>query len=168
MYYFEYDKEGFLYKYKEACIEDFDLLIEKKEHFHNRKIVKSYYYLTGSTIYRVESNGVEKNVIEYESPIMLKHRFEAGESWISVVEKVNDFKIEHFEEEEEEDNIDRKYPMFYGHKKEKPTNNSVYPYRYYPKIKKQLFLENDKLYNFKIQVEKNNLMKWKSIIDFTN
>ena len=114
MYYFEYDKKGFLFKYKESTNSEIELLIEKKNNSYNEDSVLSYYFLTGSTIYRVENYGIDKSDLELVGEIY-------GDNYYSV-----------------------------------------------PKVKKQLFLENDKLYNFKIQIDNNNLMKWKSLIDFIN
>ena len=170
MYYFEYDKKGFLFKYKESTNSEVELLIEKNNNTYNEEGVLSYYFLTGSTIYRVENYGIDKSVVKYDTPIMFRHRFEAGESWMSVVKRENVINPNH-PEEKEDDNIERKHPEFYYDKKsDLEVVNEIYGDNYYnvPKVKKQLFLENDKLYNFKIQIDNNNLMKWKSLIDFIN
>jgi len=172
MYYFEYDKKGFLFKYKESTNSEIELLIEKKNNSYNEDSVLSYYFLTGSTIYRVENYGIDKSVVKYDAPIMFRHRFEAGESWMSVVSKENVINFNHpKEKEKEDDNIERKHPEYYYDKKsDLELVGEIYGDNYYsvPKVKKQLFLENDKLYNFKIQIDNNNLMKWKSLIDFIN
>jgi hypothetical protein len=173
MYYFEYDKSGFLFKYKESYENDVDLLIEKENNFYNEENILCYYFLTGSTIYRIENNGVDRNVVKYDTPVMFKHRFEAGESWMSVIERQKNinFQYQKKEEKEDEESVKRGYPSFYyKSKKETQIKKEILIDNNYhfPNIKKQLFLQNNKLYNFRIQIEQNNLSKWKSLIDFIN
>lgn len=173
-YYFEYDKSGYLFKYKESNV--YNLLLEKYNSYMTncKEQILSYCFLSGRTVTKIEENGKFKNFIEYNSPIMFKHRFEAGESWLSVEgysSKIDIYKKNKVTKEDE--HIERRYPEFYFDKdlispttKEGIIKEIRYNYKKYPTIKKQLCLEDNKIYNIRIKIKESKLNKWKTLIDF--
>jgi hypothetical protein len=161
MYYFEYDKENFLIKYKEeyrkAKSKKIDCVCEI--YIYNNKIIK------------FEENRKFKNLIKYIEPIKVVHRFEAGESWLNIQKKAffdfsqNNNVIKEFEENE---NIQRNYPNFYFHDKNKKENDLISNYNAYeyPIVVQQINLENDIIYNLRFKLKKSLINNWSNLMTF--
>jgi hypothetical protein len=142
MYYFEYDKEGYLYKYTEK--------------YEDESLVLCDYFLNSDTVIKLEENGKYKNYIRYECPVQFKHRFEAGESWVTVTRKVSPITKE---DDYLEGIIDRNYPWTSD---EKNPN----PYYEYPSVKSQLNFKDGEIYNLKFKIKKSLINNWYNTIDF--
>ena len=140
MYYFEYDKEGFLVKYLET---------------DNNEIL-SHYILDGKSFIKIEEDGKYKSLSRYDELIQFKHMFNSGESWISVEVK---------EEEVFDDSVFLGGGILCLMGKHKIIGNTT-PEKKYPTIKRQINLEDNKLYNCRLKINDSNLNKWKTMISF--
>jgi hypothetical protein len=77
MYIFEYNREGYLEHY-----------YEKYDNINCQKnFIMCYCFVKDNTVIKIEENGKFKNIIKYKEQIKIRHRFEAGESWINVLLK---------------------------------------------------------------------------------
>lgn len=133
MYYFEYDNEGFLYQYSESDSENI--------------IMKCI--ITGSTLIRYEKDcGYEfKALTKYVSNVKFLQRFEAGESWLTVIKNDNENKSEI--------NIDKNYGYNIYNDMEIST----------PEVKRRIQIENDNIIEFKTNINHNNINHWKKLIN---
>jgi hypothetical protein len=148
MYYFEYDKEGYLYKYTEK--------------YEDESLVLCDYFLNSDTVIKLEENGKYKNYIKYECPVQFKHRFEAGESWVTVTRKVSPITKE---DDYLEGMIDRNYPWTSSYPWTSDEKNPN-PYYEYPNVKSQLNFKDDEIYNLKFKIKKSLINNWYNTIDF--
>lgn len=148
MYHFEYDKEGYLCKYT--------------EHYDDENLVLCDYFIKYDTVIKLEENGKYKNYIKYESPVQLKHRFEAGESWVTVTKKVSPIEKE---DDYLEGMIDRNYPWTSSYPWTSDEKNPN-PYYEYPSVKSQLNFKDDEIYNLKFKIKKSLINNWYNTIDF--
>jgi len=140
MYYFKYDKEGFLVKYLET---------------DNNEIL-SHYILDGKSFIKIEEDGKYKSLSRYDELIQFKHMFNSGESWISI-------------EVKEEEVCDDSFFLGDGFQSligKHNTNRTPPPEKKYPTIKRQINLEDNKLYNCRLKINDSNLNKWKTMISF--
>lgn len=161
MYYFEYDKENFLIKYKE----EYKKVKSKK----TDSVCEIYIY--NNKIIKFEENRKFKNLIKYIEPIKVVHRFEAGESWLNIQKKgFYDFSqnINITKELEENENIQRNYPDFYFQDKNKKENDLIYNYNAYeyPIVVQQINLENDIIYNLRFKLKKSLINNWSNLMTF--
>jgi hypothetical protein len=140
MYYFEYDKFGFLIEYKET---------------DNNEIL-SHYILKGNSFIKIEEDGKYKSLSKYDELIQFKHMFNSGESWISIETK---------EDELNDDFVflGRGIRCLLG---KYNTIGNHHPEKKYPTIKRQINLEDNKLYNCRLKINDSNLNKWKTMISF--
>ncbi len=97
-YIFKYDEKGDLYNYVEL---DSD------------STVSSYYYLTANTLTRYDKNLSEKHKIKYKKgqDVILKHRFDSGESWITICTRPVEIEKE-IEDEEQYNASTYRFPKF--------------------------------------------------------
>jgi hypothetical protein len=137
MYYFEYDKDGFLIEYKET---------------ENDEIL-CHYILDGNSFIKIEEDGKYKSLSKFDELIQFRHMFNSGESWISVEVK-DDVNFSFLEK------------GFYSLLGKKQTIVNTIPEKKYPTIKRQINLEDNKLYNCKLKIKDSNLNKWKTMISF--
>ncbi len=153
MYYFEYDKNNFLIKYKEK--------------YHNTKLKKNDFicevYVYENKIIKFEENRKFKNIIKYIEPIKLVHRFEAGESWLNIQKKTF-FNYYVNDKTEEGENIQRNYPSFYVENKKE--NDLISDFNDYPTVLQQINLENDIIYNLKFKLKKTLINNWTNLMAF--
>lgn len=159
MYYFEYDKENFLIKYKEeyqkAKSKKIDSVCEI--YIHNNNIIK------------FEDNRKFKNLTRYIEPIKIVHRFEAGESWLNIQKKgFFDFSQNNnsIKKSEKSENIQRNYPNFYFKDKNTKENDLVSNFNEYPTVLQQINLENDIIYNLRFKLKKSLINNWCNLITF--
>jgi hypothetical protein len=144
MYYFEYNKEGYLERY----FEKYDTYDCYKDYLMCYCLIKDY------SVTKIEENGKYRHVIKYNEPIKVVHRFECGESWISVVQK----ESEVIKSERQYDKVEKKYPSYY-------QNNTKQHNFYYPTIKTQIAFEDDKLSHLKFSIHPNLINNWKNLIN---
>jgi hypothetical protein len=159
MYYFEYDKENYLIKYREEY---------KKA---KSKVCDSVceFYIYNNKIIKFEENRKFKNLIKYTEPIKIVHRFEAGESWLNIQKKgFFDFSQNNNtqKELEKDENIQRNYPDFYFHDKNKKENDLISNFNKYPTVLQQINLENDIIYNLKFKLKKSLINNWSNLMAF--
>jgi hypothetical protein len=165
MYYFEYDRSGYLYKYVESYTEQDD--------GYYKDCVLCHATISGNTLRKLEDNGKFKSIVEYESPVQFEQRFEAGESWLSVVIKHEKDFCENKEEEEEdydfEDNVERNYPegsASYEISYTRSNKEEIEKWNKYPSVKRQFNLEDNVIYNLKFKINESLLNNWSNIVDF--
>jgi len=131
MYEFEYSKNGYLFKYLET----------------SGSSISMFCTVSGSTMIKYESDGEYKSFFEYVEPIKMLHRFDAEESWLTIV----------IEDKREglEDFLERKFLNYY--------NKNEYSY---PTLKKRILLENDSVYDYKTKFDLGLINKWKNLVNF--
>jgi hypothetical protein len=161
MYYFEYDKENYLINYK-----------EKYKRVKSKKIDSiCEIYIHNNQIIKFEENRKFKNLIKYIEPIKIVHRFEAGESWLNIQKKgFFDFSQNNnsTKKPKEDENVQRNYPDFYFHDKNKKENDLISNYNAYeyPTVVQQINLENDIIYNLRFKLKKSLINNWCNLITF--
>ena len=156
MYEFEYDKNGYLFKYLETSGDS----------------ICMYCFVSGSTVTKYESDGTYKSLFKYYSPIKILHRFESGESWLTAI--VDKKEEEIVEKEKTDDNsdldefVERKFPDYYqGPTTIKDDIEEINFYTdSYPVLKKQIHLENNCISNYKISLDSHLVDDWKNLINF--
>jgi hypothetical protein len=161
MYYFEYDKENYLIIYKEEY--------KKTESKKTDYVCEIYVY--NNKIIKFEENRKFKNLIKYIEPIKVVHRFEVGESWLNIQKKgFFDFSQNNnsTKKPKEDENVQRNYPDFYFHDKNKRENDLISNYNAYeyPTVLQQINLENDIIYNLKFKLKKTLINNWTNLMAF--
>lgn len=166
MYYFEYDKDGYLIKYIET---------EKEMVYSGISVSNSCFYCIAkdNLVTKFEENGFFKTVSKYEGPIKLTQSFSEGESWVKVLNK------KHIRKEDvvpkKENTLDMSsyketnYPWI-THNEETSLENWIKEYAGniddYALPVSVLSLEGESLSHLNFKVKNSFLDKWNNLIDF--
>lgn len=155
MYYFEYNKEGYLYQYSEVSSGD--------------TVINCF--VTGSTIIRYEKEDEYKIFQKYTSSVKLLQRFEAGESWLTISV---DIKSENNDIDEEYDElgeiIDRRFPDYYN----KSNKSALEEFEIYylngikvlnPILNKRIQIENDEVTEYKTKLDNKKIRQWRNLVN---
>lgn len=162
MYYFEYDKNGYLLKYAET---------ESNIMYSNISIENSDFYCTikDNCVKRYEENGLFKTVSKYDRPVKLTQSFSEGESWVKVLTKKNIVKKEEKNNPDASSYKETNYPWD-TQIEEKHSENHIKEYVgnicEYPIPVSVISLEGHKLSHLSFKVKSSFLDKWNNIIDF--
>ena len=162
MYYFEYDKSGYLIKYIET---------DKEITYSGVSISKSSFYCTikDGLVKRYEENGLIKTMSKYQGSVKLKHHFSEGESWIKVVKK-NIASVDKKDYLPGPSSIkETNYPWStcsadtFSNKYVNNHSKSMNEYAFPVSV---ISLEGDNLSHLKFKVKSSFLDKWNNLIDF--
>jgi hypothetical protein len=162
MYYFEYDKNGYLLKYAET---------ESNILYNDISIKNSDFYCTikDNCVKRYEENGLFKTVSKYDRPVKLTQSFSEGESWVKVLNKKTIAKERVIDKEEIESYKETNYPWAI-HSQEKSSENYIKEYAAnmdeYAIPVSVISLEGQELSHLSFTVKSSFLDKWNNIIDF--
>tara|TARA_Y100000389_G_C17379680_1_gene473622 strand:- start:397 stop:900 length:504 start_codon:yes stop_codon:yes gene_type:complete len=167
MYYFEYDKSGYLIKYIET---------ENKAEYSGVSISDSSFYceIKDNLVTKFEENGFFKTVSKYSEPIKLTQSFSEGESWVKVLIK------KHIIKKEEKTNLDASlynnldtssyketnYPWITYSIEEAPLENYVKNVNEYAIPTSVISLEGESLSHLNFKVKDSFLDKWNNLVDF--
>jgi hypothetical protein len=159
MYYFEYDKEGYLYHYEERY----------------SGTTMMYCFVTGDTVIKYEREENYKILQKYSTSVKIMQRFEAGESWITVVSDYREPETIEVEEEQEEvddfsDLIERRFPDFYSKSKLSPMEEFEEIYlknkpTTTPVLKKRIQTENNEVTEYKCEISQSKINHWKKLVN---
>lgn len=158
MYYFEYDKNGYLIKYIET---------ESDCEYSGVSITDSSFYCTieDGLVTKFEENGFFKTVSKYNEPIKLTQSFSEGESWVKVLTKKHIVK----KEKTNPDTSSYKetnYPWITYSTEEAPLENCVKNVNEYAIPTSVISLEGESLSHLNFKVKDSFLDKWNNLIDF--
>lgn len=166
MYYFEYDKDGYLVKYAET----------KNEIVYSAiSVSNSFFYCVAkdNLVTKFEENGFFKTVSKYNGPIKLTQSFSEGESWVKVLNKKTILKEDDVNEKENFPNVssykETNYPWI-TYNEEKSLENCIKEYvgdmDDYALPVSVLSLEGESLSHLNFKVKDSFLDKWNNLIDF--
>jgi len=163
MYYFEYDKNGYLIKYVET---------ESETVYSGISISDCSFHCTikGDFVQKYEEGGFFKTISKYNNPIKLTQSFSEGESWVKVLNKKTKKNTE----------INSLYKCDNSHKH---TNYPWVTYsaetsldNYIKECAKNIneyaipisviSLEGESLSHLKFNIQNSFLDKWNNLIDF--
>jgi len=164
MYYFEYDKNGFLVKYAETEVD-----VDFSEISINNSIF--YCIIDNCLVKKFEENGLFKTVSKYGGPIKLTHSFSEGESWIKVFNKKDSSIIKHYNDYTKDVSSykETNYPWFIY---SADTSSENYTKKYVENVSEYaiptsvISLEGESLSHLNFKVKDSFLEKWTNIIDF--
>jgi len=164
MYYFEYDKNGFLVKYAETEVD-----VEFSEISINNSIF--YCIVDNFLVKKFEENGLFKTVSKYGGPIKLTHSFSEGESWIKVFNKKGSSIIKHYNDctKGVSSYKETNYPWFTysaDTSLENYIEKNVENVSKYAIPTSVISLEGESLSHLNFKVKDSFLEKWTNIIDF--
>lgn len=169
MYYFEYDKSGYLIKYIET---------ENSAEYSGVSISDSSFYCTieDSLVTKFEENGFFKTVSKYNEPIKLTQSFSEGESWVKVLIKKNIVKENVPSEEKDHPDIsshphtssykETNYPWIKYSSEKDSLENYVKNVNEYAIPTSVISLEGESLSHLNFKVKDSFLDKWNNLIDF--
>ena len=166
MYYFEYDKNGYLIKYIET----------KKETVYSGITVSnsSFYCIAkDNLVTKFEENGFFKTVSKYHGPVKLTQSFSEGESWVKVLNKKTIEKERVINQKETPSDMlsykETNYPWV-THDEEKSLENCVKEYAInmneYAIPVSVISLKGESLSHLNFKVKNSFLDKWNNLIDF--
>jgi len=149
MYYFKYDKEGFLIKYKEFYVNE------------NRKSCLCELYIFDNKIIKFEEDKKFKSFTKYTEPIKVTHRFEVNESWLNINKKNNTNSLEEESHKVKEELVQKNYPFdFNKHDESEKHLERLKKYQEYPLVGYQINLEDDLIYNLKFKIKETLIKNW--------
>tara|TARA_B100000900_G_scaffold369135_1_gene346777 strand:- start:1368 stop:1847 length:480 start_codon:yes stop_codon:yes gene_type:complete len=159
MYYFEYDKNGYLIKYIET---------KNKCEYSGVSISDSSFYCTieDNLVTKFEENGFFKTMSKYNEPIKLTQSFSEGESWVKVLTKKHISKKEEKNKSDTSSYKETNYPWIKYSIEEYPLENYVKNVNEYAIPTSVISLEGESLSHLNFKVKNSFLDKWNNLIDF--
>tara|TARA_R110000772_G_scaffold35007_1_gene84623 strand:- start:150 stop:641 length:492 start_codon:yes stop_codon:yes gene_type:complete len=163
MYYFEYDKNGYLIKYVET---------ESETVYSGISISDCSFHCTikGDFVQKYEEGGLFKTISKYNSPIKLTQSFSEGESWIKVFKKNTEKKIKRNSLYECDNS--HKYTNYPWVTYSADTSLDNYIKKYAANINEYaipisvISLEGESLSHLNFKIKNSFLDKWNNLIDF--
>tara|TARA_R110001592_G_scaffold75555_1_gene228713 strand:+ start:911 stop:1402 length:492 start_codon:yes stop_codon:yes gene_type:complete len=163
MYYFEYDKNGYLIKYVET---------ESEAVYSGISISDCYFHCTikGDFVQKYEEGGLFKTISKYNGPIKLTQSFSEGESWIKVFKKNTEKKIKRNSLYECDNS--HKYTNYPWVTYSADTSLENYIKEYAANINEYaipisvISLEGESLSHLNFKIKNSFLDKWNNLIDF--
>jgi len=164
MYYFEYDKSGYLIKYIET---------EKEIIYSGISVSNSSFYcvIKDNLVTKFEENGFFKTVSKYQGSIKLTQSFSEGESWVKVLNKKNSSIIESYNDYTKgvSSYKETNYPWT-TYSAETSLDNYIKEYvgniNEYAIPTSVISLEGESLSHLNFKVKNSFLDKWNNLIDF--
>ncbi len=165
MYYFEYDKNGYLIKYIET---------EKETVYSEISVSNSSFYcvIKDNLVTKFEENGFFKTVSKYQRPIKLTQSFSEGESWVKVLNKTDSSIINSYNYDTEDVLLHKEtnYPWVTTYSAHTSLENYVTEcvgnVNEYAIPISVISLEGESLSHLNFKVQNSFLEKWSNIIDF--